>query len=173
MKPEKKTLLARLCAAVLALLGFASCERIWDARTEYGVPSVDFKVKGTVTDEASSPLEGIRVIVRREFDNWPSPKQSYVDDLGRYHEYGGDDTLYTDARGKYESRVLESVSVGGQKVYFDDVDSKAHAGVFESDSVLIKDAPKEAFNQGDGHWYQGGYAYTVDVKLKKKENQGE
>jgi len=168
MKPEKKTFVARLCAAVLALLGFASCERIWDSREEYGVPTVDFKVMGTVTDEDANPIEGIRVIVRREFDNWPSPKQSYVDDLGRYHEYGGDDTLYTDAKGKYESIVLESVAVGGQKVYFDDIDGADKGGAFKSDSVLIKDAPNKLFKQGDGHWYKGGYEYTVDVELQKK-----
>ncbi|MBR4778482.1 MAG: radical SAM-associated putative lipoprotein, partial [Bacteroidaceae bacterium] len=49
MTPKHKSLLSRLCAAVLALLGFASCEKFNDVRLEYGTPSVDFKVKGTVT----------------------------------------------------------------------------------------------------------------------------
>ena len=170
MKPEKKTLLARLCAAVLVLLGFASCEKAlngWDLREEYGTPSVDFKVKGTVTDEDENPLEGIRVIVRREANNQPRSNQSYVDDYGRYHLYGGDDTLYTDVKGKYESSVMDAFAVAEQKVYFDDVDGNAN-GAFKSDSVLVRTAPQKKFKESDGNWYDGGYEYTVDVKLKKK-----
>ena len=169
MTPRQKNLLSRLCAAVLALLGFASCEHIWDVPVEYGTPSVNFKVKGTVTDEAANPLEGIRVIVRTNYDNFPNPRQSYVDNLGRYHQYGGDDTLYTDARGRYESQEWEGVALASQKVYFDDVDGNAHGGMFLSDSVQIKNAPNRQYQKGDGYWYNGGYEYTVDVTLKKQE----
>ena len=171
MTSKQKSLLSRLCAAVLALLGFASCEKFNDVRLEYGTPSVDFKVKGTVTDEASNPLEGIRVIVRTEFDNHPNPRQSYVDDLGRYHAYGGDDTLYTDVKGRYESHELNAISIASQKVYFDDIDGAAGGGAFKSDSVQIKNAPNEQYKKGDGHWYNGGYEYTVDVQLQKKTEQ--
>ena len=170
MKPEKKTLLARLCAAVLVLLGFASCEKAFNGifvPVEYGSPSVDFKVKGTVTDEDEKPLEGIRVIVRREANNQPRSNQSYVDDYGRYHLYGGDDTLYTDVKGKYESSVMDAFAVAEQKVYFDDVDGNAN-GAFKSDSVLVRTAPQKKFKDSEGNWYAGGYEYTVDVKLKKK-----
>ena len=169
MTSKQKSLLSRLCAAVLALLGFASCEKINEIRCEYGTPSMDFKVKGTVTDESSNPIEGIRVIVRTDFDNRPDPRQSYVDDLGRYHQYGGDDTLYTDARGRYESQEWKTVALASQKVYFDDVDGDAHGGTFLSDSVQIRNAPNEQYKKSDGHWYNGGYEYTVDVKLQKKK----
>ena len=175
MTPKHKSLLSRLCAAVLALLGFASCEKFnekyIDYPVEYGTPSVDFKVKGTVTDEASKPLEGIRVIVRTEFDNHPNPRQSYLDDLGRYHAYGGDDTIYTDVKGRYESNELNTVAIASQQVYFDDVDGAAGGGAFKSDSVQIKNAPNRQYQKGDGHWYDGGYEYTVDVQLQKKTEQ--
>ena len=173
MKPEKKTLLARLCAAVLVLLGFASCEKAFNGifvRVEYGSPSPDFKdfkVKGTVTDEDEKPLEGIRVIVRREANNQPRPNLSYVDDYGRYHLDGGDDTLYTDVKGKYETPVMNAFAVSEQKVYFDDVDG-AEKGAYKSDSVLVRTAPQKKFKDADGNWYDGAYEYTVDVKLKKK-----
>lgn len=166
MKTEKKTLLARLCAAVMALLGFASCEEIGVMRCEYGCPSVDFKVKGTVTDTDEKPLEGIRVIVRQADDNRPYPRQSYYDEQGSLYSWGGDDTLYTDARGKYESQTFNVFAVYEQKVYFDDVDGEA-GGAFEPDSVLLKTAPNKQFKKSDGHWYDGGYEYTVDVKLTK------
>ncbi len=159
MKPEKKTLLARLCAAVLVLLGFASCEKAFNGifvPVEYGSPSVDFKVKGTITDENENPLEGIRVIVRKNEQNRPSP-------------YDEEDTIYTDAKGKYQSKEFMRVDfVWEQKAYFDDVDGEAHGGVFQSDSMLVKDAPKEHYKEGSGNWYSGGYEYTIDVKLKKK-----
>ena len=169
MNTKQKTFLSRLCAAVLALLGFASCEHIWDAPSEYGCPSVDFKVKGTVTDAEENPLKGIRVIVRTNFDNLPDSRQSYVDDLGRYHVYGGDDTLYTDANGRYESHELNTVSIASQKVYFDDLDGDDNSGTFLSDSVELKTAPNKLYKDGDGHWYNGGYEYTVDVQLQAKK----
>jgi len=170
MTSKQKSLLSRFCAAVLALLGFASCEKFNDIRCEYGTPSVDFKVKGTVTDADEKPIEGIRVIVRTNADNLPDPRQSYVDDLGRYHVYGGDDTLYTDVKGRYESHELNSVFIASQKVYFDDVDGGKNGGAFESDSVELKTAPNRQYQKGDGHWYSGGYEYTVDVQLQKRKD---
>ena len=159
MKPEKKTLLARLCAAVLVLLGFASCEKAFNGifvRVEYGSPSPDFKdfkVKGTVTDEDEKPLEGIRVIVRRDELNRP--------------DLFNEDTIFTDAKGKYQSKEFKKVAfVREQKVYFDDVDGGANGGAFQSDSMLVKDALEGLYKDDDGNW--GGYEYTIDVKLKKK-----
>lgn len=168
MTPKHKSLLSRLCAAVLALLGFASCEKFNDIRCEYGTPSVDFKVKGTVTDADEKPIEGIRVIVRTNFDNLPDSRQSYVDDLGRYHAYGGDDTLFTDVKGRYESNELYTVAIASQHVYFDDIDGNAKGGAFQSDSVQLKTAPNRQYQKANGHWYNGGYEYTVDVQLQKK-----
>jgi len=168
MRTEQKNWIARLCAAVLALLGFASCDKIADVRCEYGVPSVDYKVKGTVTDADENPLEGIRVIVRTDFDNRPNPRQSYVDYYGNPQSYGGDDTIYTDISGRYESHELNTVAIASQKVYFDDVDGGANGGTFLADSVQLQGAPKEQYKDENGHWYNGAYEYTVDVVLQKK-----
>ena len=168
MEQKRKNLLSRLCAAVLALLGFASCEEFGFGRVEYGCPSVDYKVSGTVTDANDNPLEGVRVIIRKRDDNVPTPREYYVDDLGNTHIYEGDDTLFTDAKGKYESGELNNVGIWGQKVYFDDVDGDANGGEFLPDSVLLRTAPKKQIKEGSGQWYEGSFKYTVDVQLQKK-----
>ena len=159
MTPKHKSLLSRLCAAVLALLGFASCEKFNDVRLEYGTPSVDFKVKGTVTDEASKPLEGIRVVIRRPYNPYISRSQQ-----------DGGDTIYTNAEGKYESPIITDMSVQQKKAYYDDVDGAAGGGEFASDSVEIYKAPKTQFKEASGGWYDGGYEYTVDVQLQKQKD---
>ena len=170
MTSKQKSLLSRLCAAVLVLLGFASCEKFNEMRCEYGTPSMDFRVKGTVTDADMNPVEGIRVIVRTNYDNFPTPQESFVDDLGRYHIYGGDDTIYTDVKGRYESHELSTGTIGSQRVYFDDVDGGKNGGAFESDSVELKTATNRQYQKGDGHWYGGGYEYTVDVQLQNRKD---
>ena len=158
MTPKHKSLLSRLCAAVLALLGFASCEKFNDIRCEYGTPSVDFKVKGTVTDADEKPIEGIRVVIRRPYNPYISRSQQ-----------DGGDTIYTNAEGKYESPIITDMSVQLKKAYYDDADGAA-GGEFASDSVEIYKAPKTQFKEASGAWYDGGFEYTVDVQLQKRKN---
>lgn len=48
-----------LLAALLALLGFSSCE---EPRVEYGAPNADYTVKGKVVNKVNQqPVKGIRV----------------------------------------------------------------------------------------------------------------
>ena len=51
------------------MLGFAGCEKAWNGECEYGMTMVDYRVIGEVTDEAGTPLSGIRVIVKDKYLN--------------------------------------------------------------------------------------------------------
>ena len=62
--------MTRLLSGALVALGFTACDDENngdypdDYPLEYGSPSVEYRVKGTVTDEAGNPIENIRVIIR-------------------------------------------------------------------------------------------------------------
>lgn len=154
MKPTHRTLIARLCAAVLALLGFASCDYIIDGPVEYGCPNMDYKISGTVTDEAGAAIEGIRVVI---------PNVDYDYDRNCYVG----DTLFTDRKGYYVSPQHNDMSPAHDGMLFEDVDGEKN-GKFLSLTLTpeqVRNAPNKQVKKGDGHWYDGGFEYTVDVKL--------
>ena len=150
--------MTRLFSGVLVALGFTACdnETTDDAYPlEYGTPSVDYRVKGIVTDEAGNPIENIRVIIRNAWDNTPT--------------LNADDTVYTDKEGAFANEMAGTVAIQKQKVYFDDIDGEANGGLFQSDSINISDMTPTLVEEGHGSWYQGKYEFEVQKKLKKKE----
>lgn len=55
-----KSVFKRWLNHVVVLLGFSTCGMMTGC-VMYGVPNVDYKITGTVTDEENNPIEGIRV----------------------------------------------------------------------------------------------------------------
>lgn len=153
MKQQK--LLSRILTATLSVLGFTSCDGIGGHEEMYGSPIVEFQVKGAVLSPDEKPLEGVQVIVRKEWSNHPMMA----------------DTVYTNAQGEFESLGHTATSVEKQKVYFNDVDGEANGGVFKSDSVELKAMNMEQLKKGDGAWYNGKFSYSVVQKLKKAEKE--
>ena len=155
MKPVHLTLISRLCMAVLAMLGFGSCENL--LRCEYGTPNSDYKIIGTVTDTEGTPIEGIRVVV-------PYTGYDYE------HGYPTSDTLYTDVKGTYATPEHNDMTVAENGMIFEDVDGEKN-GSFLSRTLTheeVRNATHQQYKKGDGHWYSGGYEYTVDVTLDKQ-----
>lgn len=146
MTSKQKSLLSRLCAAVLALLGFASCQDIFNNfRDEYGSPTLNYKVIGTVTDDEGNAISNIRVTVSRE------------------------DTLFTNDKGMYETQIYNS----GIRRYlvFEDVDGDAGGGTFLPDTIkddAVWESLRKWVPKNDGDRPLGAYEYTVDVTLKKQ-----
>ena len=133
------------------LLGFSACSKDTvdggGIMAEYGSPSVDYRVIGEVSDEEGNPLEGIRVIVE---------KNSHMAD-----------TVYTDAKGAFQTENINSVGFYIHDVAFDDVDGEAGGGEFESAKVPIKDFERKKIKEGEG-WYNGEYELSTKVQMKKK-----
>ena len=148
-----------LLSGVLAVLGFAGCEKAWNGECEYGSPSVDYRVIGEVTDEAGKPLSGIRVIVQDKY---------LLSKDGDYHTYYHEgDTVYTDAQGAFQSAKIQSGGIYQQRVVFDDVDGEANGGEFRTVDMSIKDFDSKQIEKGDG-WYDGDYELSTKVQMKKK-----
>ena len=137
-----------LLSGVLAMLGFAGCEKAWNGECEYGMPMVDYRVIGEVTDEAGKPLSGIRAIIEQ---------------VENYNV----DTVYTDAKGHFESKKLKSVAISQQNLILEDVDGEANGGEFESTKLPIKEMDSKKIKKGDG-WYSGEYELSTMVQMKKK-----
>lgn len=153
-----------LLSGVVTLLGFSSCgENIFNGGEvicEYGMPTVDYRVKGEVTDEAGKPLSGIRVIVK--------DKYLHSKDGDYKHTYNHEgDTVYTDAKGAFQSAKIKSGSLYQQRVVFDDVDGEANGGEFSSVDMSINDLDSKQIKKGDG-WYDGEYELSTKVQMKKK-----
>ncbi|MBO5267177.1 MAG: radical SAM-associated putative lipoprotein [Muribaculaceae bacterium] len=142
-----------LLSAVLALLGFSACDSITGGGDEpvmYGTPYGDYEISGLVTDEASTPLSNMRVIV------------SSADSKGVGYRHYDADTVYTDEQGHYMVKN-EGHSFSNRQVYCEDP-----AGVYEADSTVVKLDYK-----GGSGWYQGEAVATADLKLKKKAEPSE
>ena len=141
-----------LIAAVLGLLGFASCEDPVDIGGDicmYGQPYAEFKALGTVKNEAGKPVEGIRVAVRQTLRG----QSEYVDD-----------TVYTDSKGAY---LLSRQAFSGPdyvRIVFEDVDGTENGGEFEK--AETKPTIKQT-KDGSG-WFDGAYEVKADVVMKKK-----
>ena len=144
-----------LLSGALVLLGFSACSKDTvdgGGMCEYGSPSVDYRVIGEVSDEEGNPLEGIRVIVE---------KNSHMAD-----------TVYTDAKGAFQTENINSVGFYIHDVAFDDVDGEAGGGEFESAKVPIKDFERKKIKEGEG-WYDGEYELSTKVQMKKKDEAGQ
>ena len=102
---------------------------------EYGVPTAHFIMKGTVTDEAGTPIQGIKATLKVMPYQQPE------------HAYGIDSTM-TDAAGKYQ---IEYHQLLNEKILLlEDVDGAANGGEFQSDTIDISKLEPKKIGEGDG-----------------------
>ena len=76
-----------LAATLLSLLGFSSCgENGLGGGGEclYGTPTSTFQVKGNVTDEEGTPIQGIKTKVEVKYGGWAKDSIAYTDSKGNY-----------------------------------------------------------------------------------------
>ena len=138
----------KLIYLLLGLLGFTACDENGGTGglvCEYGTPTVDFTVKGRVTDTQGKPIKGIVV----------SSKDVY-----------GLDAV-TGEDGHFATKTIPAVGIHGT-LLFTDIDGVENGGEFETLTVDINTLPETKVAEGDGGWYGGEYEVTADVKLKEK-----
>ena len=118
---------------------------------EYGTPHVTFRLTARVVDEAGTPIQGIHV---RTSD-------------GEQFEYN---TGVSDYLGNIEA--TGAIWPGAQyEVTFVDIDGPLNGGEFEP---LTVETHAYHVKNGEGEWYEGGYAADMgDVVLKKKVTEDE
>lgn len=152
MKISFSKLITRLCAVMIALLGFNSCddEKVGGGDLcMYGSPTGTFEIKGHVTTEDGKDVGDAEIRVTSDF------LDSGICSFG---------TASTDADGKYiieENEFLPKIKV----VCLPSDDT------LEADSLLVN--LKYEGRNNDDSWNWGHAKATVDFKLKKKENRTE
>lgn len=144
MKTKVSTWINVLLAAILGLLGF-SCS----IRCEYGTPSANFTLEGTVSNEDDELLQDMQVVRR----------QGWKDGTGTVYWNEWSDTLYTDADGKFYRQYSGDFPMEYYKVIVNDT-----AGVYASDSIETT----VTYSGGDKHWYRGNGELKADFVLKKR-----
>ena len=140
----KSRIMQRFWFAILGVLGFSACDN--PPLDMYGSPTVDFMVKGKVTDSEGTPIKGIVI----------SSKRGLSDDL----------SAVTDEKGEFVTNKIKEFGVMGTLV-FTDVDGADNGGDFETYEKDLSKFPQTQVKEGEG-WYRGEYEVTADVKLNKK-----
>lgn len=148
-----------LLASLLAFLGYGcSLEDpidMYGTPVEYGAPTVEFQLKGNVTDEDGKAVQGIKVKVQEYFEN---------------NNVFNIDSVRTDANGKYQLPLIldgfTQKDLNRCKLIVEDTDG-AENGEFKNDTINLNGAEAKKIKDGEG-WFNGAYEVNVDVKLKKK-----
>ena len=148
-----------LLTSLLSLLGYGCTldepmDEYGSPIVEYGTPHADYIVKGIVTDETGTPIEGIKT----------SLKQVYQTSTTNY--VYGLDSLQTDGSGNYQLqyRGMQNPDV---KLIVEDIDGEANGGEYQSDTLDI-DYKKAVQTKKREGWYTGAFEISQNVKLKKK-----
>lgn len=141
MKAKVLTRVNAFLAFLLSALGFTACR---DHMLKYGCPNATFEAVGTVTDEASFPIKGIRVQVKDKRGNSCFP-ETYTDENGKYRV------------GEYEVFPMDSV----------DIIVTDTAGNYASDSVRVKVEYDKSNVPKDDDWNEGAGFATADFVLSR------
>ena len=142
---KTKNISKTIGAAILSLLGFNSCELIGSIVApvcEYGCPHAEFKIIGTVKDEAGNPIPGIQV----------KSETIWSDDIKT-----AEDGSYSIASEGFPSDTIQLI--------FEDVDGEENGGKFKT---LEAEAKLKQTQTGDGNWDDGTYEGSLDVTLEKE-----
>ena len=144
----KSRTMKKFWLAILGLLGFTACGNA--PLDMYGSPTVDFMVKGKVTDSEGTPIKGIVVSSKRV--------QSY--------NVGEGINAVTDENGDFVTNQIHQTGIYGTLV-FTDVDGAENGGDFATCEKDLSKLPQTQLKEGEG-WYRGEYEVTAEVKLIKK-----
>lgn len=114
----------------------------------YGTPTIEFTVRGKVTDSEGVPIEGIVV--------------------SSDGTHGGNDfTVVTNKYGTFRSDKINWISIHGP-ITFTDIDGEANGGDFATLSASMQTLPKGNVQDSDGRWLNDEFEVVADVKLTKK-----
>lgn len=147
----------KLLLLILSVLSLPGCE----TRVEYGSPTADYEIKGTISDSiTSAAIPNARIIVTLD------QKYNALDSLQVYT-----DTLAikeTDIDGKYDVQIsafpLDSLTF---KINVEDIDGVANGGDYATQKRNI--TFKFSDLQGGKGWYSGKAVKTLDLKLLRND----
>ena len=135
-------------AAIIALLGFAGCDKEQEMVMMYGVISPDYTIKGAVVNkETKKPIAGIRVTYESGFDSYVEPY------------------ALTDAKGEFNLK-LRGGFLPLVPVFIEDIDGEEN-GLFKSEQFKV-DFSKAEYTAKAG---RGEYTVNVNVELTEIKDE--
>ncbi len=143
----------KIFGSLLMMLGFSACDG--PAAGMYGMPTADFTIKGQVTDEDGKPISSATVIIRDL-----GYKGGNLDYPDLYIDENYNNVLTTDSEGQYGVTRQGFASETLFRIVAKDA---SH----ESDSVEVTLVPPGS----NDTWYEGEAKETVNITLKKKNEQ--
>lgn len=135
-----------------------------EMRLMYGVPTMEFRIRGEVKNPKGKPVEGIRVnMLERGMEVKDGELQG---DPKRVEEWLDGTSVATDGEGRFEinssGRPQEQV-----RLLVRDIDGKEN-GDYRNQVLEMKVTPEDMERTGDNRWNQGVFNKQVKIKLKKK-----
>lgn len=130
--------------------------------TVYGVPTVDFAVKGRVVDSNGKPIKGLQVMLVNseiDVDNLPD-NQYWQEEMKRISDT-------TDANGDFNVRTSDR-PWEKVRVMVRDIDGKK-GGSFENQILDVEFGEPESGNRPMSSWKLGEKKAEVTVKMKRKK----
>lgn len=129
----------------------------------YGVPTMDFVVKGRVIDAEGRPVQGMQVVlVNQTVDIAPDR----MDEGNVYvRDYIAQSSDTTDAEGTFSCHTKD-VPVEKQRLIIRDIDGNAN-GSYEDLMVDIRFSEQDQSGERRG-WYMGTRTKDVDITVSQK-----
>ena len=149
-----------ILTGLLSLLGYGcssenSLEMYGTPVLMYGVPSAEYKISGTVTNDNNEAVQGIKTSLKNVI-NYEGKKTVF-----------GIDSVMTDAAGHYDVTLKGFPHNNEIKLMVEDVDGEAN-GAYQNDTIDIKYNDAQLIKEGTGTWDSGTFTIKQDIKLKKK-----
>lgn len=130
----------------------------------YGVPTIDYRVSGTVTNEQGEPLKGMQVVLLNNTIN--ADADSIYGNPEYINNYVREASDTTDVNGAFETHVKDMPSES-VRLLVRDRDGEAN-GLYENVMIEIPVSQDDVKDQGQG-WLLGTAEKNVTVKVKKIE----
>lgn len=149
-----------ILTALLSLLGYScssenSLEMYGTPILMYGVPSAEYKISGTVTNDNNEAVKGIKTSLK-----------NIVNFNGNTTVFGIDSVM-TDDNGHYDVSLKGFPQNDEIKLIVEDVDGETN-GTYQNDTIDIKYDDALKIKEGSGIWDSGTFTIRQDIKLKKK-----
>jgi len=136
-----------------------------EIRLMYGVPTMNYMIRGQVHDDDGQPLGDIRINMLEL--NMAITGDSLHGDPERVSEYLESTFVATDKNGRFSiessGRPQESV-----RLLVRDVDGENNGGAFVNHVVDVEVTPEGLDRTNAGGWNQGTFNKELDITLERK-----
>lgn len=135
-----------------------------EAALMYGVPTMDYVLKGRVIDKEGKPVKGMQVILVNQTVDISPTNMDEGNQFVRDYITNASDT--TDAEGTFECH-MKDVPIETQHVIVRDIDATSN-GIYEDQMMEVNFTKEDQTTEGSG-WYVGTRTKDVDITVNKKQ----